>query len=139
MITGKELGCKVLQHVVVEHPEQHDNSFWVSGSPATDLCGTIACLAGWTVLLNREEGETTHATLYRLAGELGVVSDWESVAVKLLLPANPLALNEDGDGEEYYEYDDQQRALSSAFYTGGDNQEAIEQFAEALGLDIPEA
>ena len=118
MITGKELGKAVLKHVVIEHPESHDNNVWV------DPCGTVACLAGWAVLLNREENEPPYTTLLRLAGGFDIPADWETVAIRLLLP--------EGEAEA-------ERKLSNAFYTSGDNEEGVRRFASALGLDIPEA
>ena len=125
MITGKELGEAVLKRVVVEHPESHDNNVWV------DPCGTIACLAGWAVLLNREENEPPYTTLFRLAGGFDIPADWEAVAIRLLLP--------EGAIDPGWELDEVREELSNAFYTGGDNEEGVRQFARALGLDIPEA
>ena len=43
-----ELGRKVLDHVTV-HRDQFDMGIW--GEPDTE-CGTVACLAGWAMLLS---------------------------------------------------------------------------------------
>jgi len=125
MITGRELAEKVLAKVA-EHPEQHRQAIWVEVS----LCGTRACLAGWAVLLNREPGETPMQTLWRLGEHFGFGddTDWERVAVKLLLPDRPIIVN----GEGCDEYDERQYALTEAFYTGGDAWRAIKNFRRAM-------
>ena len=41
---------KVIDHITA-HPEQHDQKFWLK----TTECGTVACVAGWTCLLNGDE------------------------------------------------------------------------------------
>lgn len=139
LITGKELAQKVLDHVEA-HPEQHDNSIWVNTGQTTveqgSLCGTTACLAGWAVLLNRKKNEAPHRTLQRLARELGVPADWQTVAAKLLLG--------DEYADSFYQDNelDRQFDLYAVFYTGIED-EAIEKFAEFFaeffGLDTPEA
>jgi hypothetical protein len=135
MITGKELAEKVLKQVT-EHPERHNQAIWVENSffrvvvSKGNLCGTRACLAGWAVLFNRKPNETPMQTLWRL-GEgfgLGVSTDWERVAVKLLLPEKPIVISDEGLDV----YDDQQGALTDAFYTGGDTDRAIDLFRRAL-------
>lgn len=45
-----ELMTKVRDHVVA-HPEQHDQEIWAKKTE----CGTIACSAGWTLLLGNPE------------------------------------------------------------------------------------
>jgi hypothetical protein len=136
MITGKELAEKVLAKVA-EHPEQHRQAIWVEAadsriSDEVNLCGTRACLAGWAVLLNREPGETPMQTLWRLGEHFGFGddTDWERVAVKLLLPDRPIIVN----GEGCDEYDERQYALTDAFYTGcgGNAERAIENFRRAM-------
>lgn len=134
MITGRELAEKVLKQVT-EHPEQHEPAVWVENSGRRvvskgNLCGTRACLAGWAVLLNRKPNETPMQTLWRLGEEfgLGVNIDWENVAVKLLLPGRPIAISDEGLDV----YDDRQYALTRAFYTGGDAEQAIDLFRHAL-------
>lgn len=134
MITGKELAEKVLAKVT-EYPEQHVQAIWVRDAEAplvdeVNLCGTHACLAGWAVLLNREPNETPMQTLWRLGEEfgLGINTDWERVAIKLLLPEKPIVISDEGLDV----YDGQQRALNGAFYTGSDTGQAIDLFRYAL-------
>lgn len=132
MITGKELAEKVLAKVT-EHPEQHEQAIWVRDAEAppvdkVNLCGTRACLAGWAVLLNREPNETPMQTLRRLSEHLGVPVNWEHVAVKLLLPEKPIVVSDEGLDM----YDDQQYALTGAFYTMGDAKIGVESFRRAM-------
>lgn len=50
---------------VTEHPEQHDQSTWL----AVDTpCGTVACLAGWTCLLNGYVAVSAYSDAPRLGG-----------------------------------------------------------------------
>jgi len=42
---------------IEDHPEQHNQSLWIRPDPRDNAsepwhCGTVGCLAGWTVLLN---------------------------------------------------------------------------------------
>lgn len=135
MITGRELAEKVLKQVT-EHPEQHEQAVWVENSDRRvvvskgNLCGTRACLAGWAVLLNRKPNETPMQTLWRLGEELGLGlnTNWERVAVKLLLPGKPIVISDEGLDV----YDGRQYALTDAFYTGGDAEQAIDLFRRAL-------
>lgn len=128
MITGKELAQKVLDHIEA-HPERHDQHRWVD-NPYD--CGTSACLAGWTVLLNAQEGELPADTRVRLAHELSVDGNWESVAAKLLL------------GDEFEpewltrDVSEQQEALHEAFHTTYDHHVAIDRFADVFGLEVGE-
>lgn len=69
LITGRELAVKVIDQVT-KHPETHEQATWISG------CGTIACLAGWTVALNRQPGESNHDVKARIAVELRPVDAW---------------------------------------------------------------
>jgi len=45
-----ELAYRVLDHIKA-NPEEWDQSFWASKRP----CGTVACFAGWTVILGGYE------------------------------------------------------------------------------------
>ena len=141
MIRGKELAQVVLDHVA-KHPEHHHQGNWVrdrvqifNSNPEYNECGTQACLAGWTVLLSssRTEGRTAEALRREVAGELGIhpwLADWETVALKLLFPdRSPGELPAEGTPEW---------EVQRSFYATGSEQYAIELFADALGLEIPE-
>lgn len=45
MTVNVELLEQVMQHIT-DHPEQHNQNFWV------DECGTAGCFAGWAALLS---------------------------------------------------------------------------------------
>ena len=144
MIRGKELAEAVLKHVLA-HPERHKQSTWVADpgrpwvdNPVVNECGTQACLAGWTVLLNADvDGRTPAYELHdRVARRIGLPAhwaDWEHTALKLLFP--------DYDPRnwilEVYRADSPVYKVSSAFYVTGSEGEAIERFADAFDLEVP--
>jgi hypothetical protein len=144
MLRGKELAQAVLD-LVTKYPEKHKQSSWVTGGTAEDYfnpkineCGTRACLAGWTVLLNTPDGfvyaEQARAAI---ADELGIdfaYQGWEYVALKLLFP--DLDVREFGD--DFGGDDSPARRVQRAFYQTWDDNDAIEQFAAAFGLEVPE-
>ena len=135
MITGKKLGEAVLK-LVAEHPGRHSQSRWISDglhSPV-DLCHTTACLAGWSVALNAQVNESPIAALRRLAVELGVRGSWEQVGIRLLSDHGWARDREFGTPV----YDEQQEEIRAAFYEVDYEPRAIEMFAEALGLEVPE-
>lgn len=123
MITGIELAQKVIDHVKA-NPEKHYQGTWVTSAGS---CGTAACLAGWCVLLNAEDGEDSVETLNRVAGELNVSGYYENVAYALL--GLPGALTPTGEDDE------QVLKVAHAFFTLDDNDLAIRRFADAFGLD----
>ena len=135
MITGKKLGEAVL-NLVAEHPGRHSQSRWISDglhSPV-DLCHTTGCLAGWAVALNAQVNESPAAALRRLAVELGVGASWERVGIRLFSDHGWARDHEFGDPV----YDEQQEKIRAAFYETEDEPRAIELFADALGLEVPE-
>lgn len=79
LITGRELAEKIL-HQITEAPETHNQDIW---STVSD-CGTVACLAGWAVEFNRNEGEGVPRALERLAGELDTPPWYDAVGRELL-------------------------------------------------------
>lgn len=101
MITGKALAEKIL-HQITEAPETHDQEVWMTSSVYGD-CGTVACIAGWAVEFNRNEGEGDQEVLGRLASELDTPPWYDSVGRELLgldrgaasdlfyAPSNPVA------------------------------------------------
>lgn len=144
MIRGKELAQAVLDHVT-KHPEKHKQSTWVVGGTAEDYydpkineCGTTACLAGWTVLLNAPDGVTrAEDARVRIAEELGIDfghQGWEYVALKLLFPDVDVREFSDGYGGD----ESPARRVQRSFYQTWDDGEAIEQFAAAFDLEVPE-
>lgn len=132
MITGRELARKVLDHVI-EHPEQHSQGIWIdfAGGQRGNYCGTTACLAGWAVVFNAEDGESIDRTLRRLAGELTVEAEWEDVGVALL-SAEPVRYGV----TPVPQYTDLQKRIRDVFYSGGS---AVQDLADAFGPDVPEA
>lgn len=141
MIRGKELAQAVLDHVT-KHPERHYQATWArdreqifNSNPEYNECGTQACLAGWTVLLNSsmERGKGTEELRAEVAEELGVyrhTADWEYLALHLLFPGMD-HLHAPAEGTPEFE-------VQRSFYVTGGEQYAIEVFAEAFGLEIPE-
>lgn len=141
MIQGKELAQAVLDHVT-KHPERHYQGNWArdrveifSSNPAYNECGTQACLAGWTVLLNSSmaKGRTTEALKREVSDKLGMrswMTDWETVALKLLFPDRSPG-EPPVKGTPEYE-------VQRSFYITGSERYAIEIFAEAFGLEVPE-
>jgi len=144
MLRGKELAQAVLD-LVTKYPEKHKQSSWVAGGTAEDYfnpkvneCGTRACLAGWAVLLNTPDGPVyAEQARAAVAEKLGIGVEhqgWEYVALKLLFPD----LDVQEFGEDFGEGDSPARQVQRAFYQTWDDSDAIEQFAEAFGLEVPE-
>lgn len=122
LITGRELAEKVLEQVT-EYPETHFQATWMSGSdqPFTKGgCGTTACLAGWAVTLNAQQGETPRQALERIARGVGISPSWESVAAELLTPPHR-----------------SQDPVRDIFHVM-DEERAIRKLAEYFGLEVPE-
>lgn len=144
MLRGKELAQAVLDHVT-KYPERHRQSSWVTGNGGADYlnpevkgCGTRACLAGWAVLLNAPD-DVTYAEDARsvIAEKLGIdfaYQGWEYVALKLLFPD----LDVRGVSLGYCEEGSPAYQVQRAFYQTWDEDDAIAQFAEAFGLEVPE-
>lgn len=140
MIRGKELAQAVLDHVT-KHPERHYQSNWVrdrvqifDSNPSYNECGTQACLAGWTVLLSSSatQGKAVEELKAEVAEELGIglgFRDWGDVALKLLFP--DLIAGAPAEGTPEWE-------VQRSFYITGSERYAIEIFADAFGLEIPE-
>ena len=144
MIRGKELAEAVLKHVI-SHPESHNQATWVAsvespfnGNPVLTECGTRACLAGWTVLLSAENIHGRHArhVLREVAAQAGVpgsVPSWEETALALLFPGlRP------GPSDWYEDHLDASHPAvktQRAFHSVWDDNDAIELFAEAFGID----
>lgn len=144
MLRGKELAQAVLD-LVTKYPEKHKQSSWVTGGTAEDYfnpkineCGTRACLAGWAVLLNTPDGfvyaEQARAAIAEKLGIGDGYQGWEYVALKLLFP--DLDVRE--FGEDFGGGDSPERQVQRAFYQTWDDNDAIELFAEAFGLEVPE-
>jgi hypothetical protein len=144
MIRGKELAQAILDHVT-KHPERHHQECWVNDpqhpwkdDPVVSECGTVACLAGWAVLLNGTTDGTMSAYAMRdsVAVQLGLdasTTTWENVALKLLFPDyDPANWTVDRYGT-----DDPVYKASSAFYVTNSESEAIKRFAEAFDLEVP--
>lgn len=115
MITGKELAERILQQIT-EEPESHDQSIWAVAS-GTAGCGTIACIAGWAVEFNRQDGEGEYRALERLGAELNTAPWYDSVGRELLGLDRP--------------------AASNLFYTDSSRQ-ARRKLADLFGLPDPE-
>jgi len=47
MERNKELIERTMRHIV-DHPERHEQSAWIG----TTTCGTVACFAGWALMLD---------------------------------------------------------------------------------------
>jgi hypothetical protein len=141
LIRGRELAEKVLDHVT-KHPERHYQGTWArdrenifDDNPAYNECGTQACLAGWTVLLSSsmKQGKSAEALMAEVAKKLGLPStmaDWESVALRLLFP-DFSSIWPPAQGTPEFE-------VQRAFYVIGSESYAIDIFADAFGLEIPE-
>lgn len=142
MIRGKELAQAVLDHVT-KHPERHYQGSWArdrveiyNSNPTYNECGTQACLAGWTVLLNSSsatQGKTVEELKREVAREVGMhpwMADWESLALKLLFPDLSTGA-QPAEGTPEFE-------VQRSFYVTGSEGFAIEIFAEAFGLEVPE-
>lgn len=144
MIRGKDLAQVILDQVT-KHPERHHQGSWVSDpqlpwkeNPVVSHCGTVACLAGWAVLLNGTTDGTMSAYAMRdsVAVQLGLdasTATWETVALKLLFPdydPRNWTLDQYGTDSPVYK-------VSSAFYITGSEGEAIERFADAFDLEVP--
>lgn len=148
LIRGRELAEKVLEYVTA-HPELHDQKTWHS-TPATSLnrCGTTACLAGWAVFLNaKNPGRSASGILREVRtelfdGEAVSSASWHypEVALKLLFP--DFKVSQYGNfweiTETYVDTDDPVVLTAYAFAETSSEQKAIEMFAAALGLEIPE-
>lgn len=144
MITGIELAKKILKHVT-EHPEQHRQERWVGNSQERETtCGTTACLAGWAILFNREKGETVTQAKYRLAAELSggyAELGWDAVALLLLFSdTDDVSVEIEEDDEPAWVSTDTDAAteVQSAFFRTDSEREAIEKFAAAFGLVVPQ-
>lgn len=135
LITGRELAEKILKQVV-DRPETHRQVSWITSghnAPVSE-CGTVACLAGWSVALNAKPGESPQIARMRLAHELGMsCCGWEELGVRLVTGREVVR---DMDG--VLVYDDQQEGVRAAFFETGDEEQAIKMFAAALGLEVPE-
>ena len=135
LITGRELAEKILKQVV-NRPETHHQVSWITSGhhvPVSE-CGTVACLAGWAVALNAEPGESPLAARTRVARKLDMFCcGWEELGVRLVTGRE---VERDVDG--YPAYDDQQEDVRAAFFETEDEERAIELFAAALGLEVPE-
>ena len=149
LIRGRELAEKVLEHVT-RHPGRHNQKTWVDNreqaNPSVSDCGTVACLAGWAVLLNAADPQCTAVSVLRSVRTRVVGPDVEhplswhypEVALKLLFP--------DYDrvrygsfweiGEVAGDTDDPIVLTARAFAETGSNRKAIKMFAEVFGLDI---
>jgi len=114
IITGKELAEKILQQIT-EDPESHNQDIWATTSGYSE-CGTVACIAGWAVEFNRNEGEGKYRALERLGAELNADPWYDSVGRELL-----------GLGS----------AAADLFYIPG-NRPARRKLAELFGLPDPE-
>lgn len=115
IITGKELAEKILQRIT-EDPESHNQDVW-AGTSGYSECGTVACIAGWAVEFNRNEGEDEYRALDRLGAELNAPPWYDSVGRELLGLDRP--------------------AANGLFYTSG-NRQARRKLAELFGLPDPE-
>jgi hypothetical protein len=60
----------VLEYIS-EHPEQHSQNLWASKTH----CGTVACLAGWTVILEYPGAELEGGSLARVDGVTMIIRD----------------------------------------------------------------
>lgn len=150
LTTGRELAEKVLKQVT-KHPERHFQATWVFGADqpvSTGECGTTACLAGWAVVLNaKNPGGSASGILREVRTELfdgKAVSSaswhYPEVALKLLFP--DFKVSQYGNfweiAETYVDTDDPVVLTAYAFAETSSEQKAIEMFAAALGLEIPE-
>ncbi len=148
LIRGRELAEKVLEYVTA-HPELHDQRNWISNSAVSpNRCGTTACLAGWAVVLNAKNTERPASGILRevrtelFGGEVVSSASWHypEVALKLLFP--DFKVSQYGNfweiTETYVDTDDPVVLTAYAFAETSSEQKAIEMFAAALGLEIPE-
>ena len=62
MERNKELIERTMQHIV-DHPEEHDQRTWISNA-----CGTVACFAGWALLLDDVEARDVLAWSWEFTG-----------------------------------------------------------------------
>lgn len=148
LIRGRELAEKVLKHVTA-HPELHNQKTW-SSNPAVSphRCRTTACLAGWAVFLNaKNPGRSASGILGEVRTELfdgkavhPGVWHYPEVALKLLFP--DFKVSQYGNfweiTETYDDTDDPVVMTAYAFAETVSEQKAIERFAAAFGLEIPE-
>lgn len=128
MLKGKKLAEAVLRHVLA-HPEQHFQGTWTNRKYEPVDCGTTACLAGWTVILNANPGETP----VRAARRLGR-GDFESTALALLFPDGDVQGHLWGPGP--VDRESPVYRVQKAFYTTGDEETAVKIFADAFGLNV---
>lgn len=148
LIRGRELAEKVLRHVTA-HPELHDQRNWINNSAVSpNRCGTTACLAGWAVLLNAKNTERSASAILGevrtelFGGEVDRPLSWHypEVALKLLFP--DFKLSEYGNFweivETYDDADDPVVLTAYAFAETVSERKAIERFAAAFGLEVPE-
>ena len=112
MITGKALAEKILRQIT-EQPETHNQDIWATSND----CGTVACIAGWAVEFNRNEGEGENRALRRLANELDTPPWFDTVGRELL-------------GLD--------RGTASNLFYAPSNRRARIRLAEAFDLPVPE-
>lgn len=148
LIRGRELAEKVLEYVT-QNPGRHNQKTWHS-NPATspNRCGTTACLAGWAVFLNAKNPRRSASGILGevrtelFGGEAVQPAAWHypEVALKLLFP--DFRMSQYGSfweiTETYVDTDDPVVLTAYAFAETSSEQKAIEMFAAALGLEIPE-
>lgn len=128
MPKGKELAEAVLRHVLA-NPEQHFQGTWTNREYEPVDCGTTACLAGWAVILNAQEGETPAQAARRLGR-----GDFEATALALLFP--DVDMKRYFSGIDLIDRTSPQYRVQMAFYTTGDEAEAVEVFASAFNLNV---
>lgn len=132
LITGRDLAVKVIEQVT-KHPETHVQSTWI------DSCGTTACIAGWAVALNRQDGEDVFHTKQRIAAELR--------------PVDALGRVISGESGSLLNWSEAGAALFGFFHSGSrevdevaadrifmcmDETEAVRRLASRFDIELPE-